>query len=121
MTSKFKCEVKKSVKITSKRQFTIPIEFYKKVGFINDMAECICRDGEIILRPKQESTGYFAEQILKDLIEQGYKDKELLEKFKELNGKVPKAIRKVIKESDKNAIEFMKNGYVDETDDIFSD
>ena len=73
----------KKVSISSKRQITIPQKFFTLLGF-NTEAECIMRGNELILRPVKENTsGEFAEQILADLIRQGYSGEELLEKFKQ--------------------------------------
>ena len=53
----------KRVKITSKRQFTIPQEFYKKLGFHRD-AICTMGDGMLIIQPATDvSGGDFSEQI----------------------------------------------------------
>ena len=49
-------------------------------------------------------TGEFDEEILKDLIDEGYQGNELLDKFKEIRAKVPDAMEKMlndlIKQSD---------------------
>jgi len=41
-------------------------------------------------------TGEFDEEILQDLINQGYEGKALLEKFKEIRAKVPEAMEKML-------------------------
>lgn len=46
-----------------KRQITIPIDFYKAVG-IEDEVDCYLQDDAIIIRPAQELSGAFDEQIL---------------------------------------------------------
>ena len=77
----------KKVSISSKRQITIPQKFFTLLGF-NTEAECIMRGNELVLRPVKENTsGEFAEQILADLIRQGYSGEELLEKFKQTQRK----------------------------------
>ena len=46
-------------------------------------AECMVRGNELVIRPvKTNAGGEFAEQILTDLIAQGYSGNELLEHFK---------------------------------------
>ena len=78
----------KKVSISSKRQITIPQKFFTLLGF-NTEAECIMRGNELVLRPVKENTsGEFAEQILADLIRQGYSGEELLEKFKQTQRKI---------------------------------
>lgn len=41
-------------------------------------------------------TGEFDEEILQDLINEGYEGNELLEKFKEIRAKVPDAMEKML-------------------------
>jgi len=41
-------------------------------------------------------TGEFDEEILQDLINEGYEGNELLQKFKEMRGKVPVAMEKML-------------------------
>ncbi len=41
-------------------------------------------------------TGEFDEEILQDLINEGYEGNELLQKFKELRAKVPVAMEKML-------------------------
>ena len=73
---------RKILSISSKRQVTIPQKFYQLLGF-GDEAECVMRDGELIIRPiKVSSGGEFAEQILAELIREGLSGEELLTEFK---------------------------------------
>ena len=72
---------RKILSISSKRQVTIPQKFYQLLGF-GDEAECVMRDGELIIRPiKVSSGGEFAEQILAELIREGLSGEELLTEF----------------------------------------
>ncbi len=55
----------------------------------------------IIIRPIRENTGIeFSEQILADLIAQGFSGQELLVKFKEMSKKIAPAMDKLIGEAD---------------------
>lgn len=86
----------KRVKITSKRQFTIPQKFYKELGFDKE-AVCIMSDGMLILRPATDiSSGEFAEQILSDLIEEGYSGSDLLNEFKRRQSEVRPSVEKML-------------------------
>ena len=86
----------KKVSISSKRQITIPQKFFTLLGF-NTEAECIMRGNELVLRPVKENTsGEFAEQILADLIRQGYSGEELLEKFKQAHRKIRPAVEAML-------------------------
>ena len=57
----------------------------------------------------------FAENILEDLIEQGYSGKELLEKFKEQSRKIRPAVVQLIEEAD----EIAKNGKAISLNELF--
>lgn len=106
----------KKVSISSKRQITIPQKFFTLLGF-NTEAECIMRGNELVLRPVKENTsGEFAEQILADLIRQGYSGEELLEKFKQAQRKVRPAVEAMLSEADQVA-ESKSRGY--SLEDVF--
>jgi hypothetical protein len=66
------------------------------------------------------NNGYFAEQILKELIEKGLGGPELFEEFKKMNAKVRPAIKEMISEADKIARESKGSGD-DEMREIFGD
>lgn len=88
---------RKPLSISSKRQITIPQKFYDMLGFENE-AECYVRGNELVIRPRRDvSGGELDEQILADLISQGYSGTELLNKFKEARRKVPEAVQAMIK------------------------
>ena len=87
----------KKVTITSKRQFTIPQKFFTKLGFDRE-AVCTLGDGMLIIEPvKSENGGEFAEQILADLIAEGYSGQDLLSEFKSRQSKVRPAVEKMLK------------------------
>ena len=90
---------KKRVSISSKRQFTIPQKFYTMLGFGNE-AECVVRNNELVIRPiKMENSSAFAEQILADLIKQGYEGEELLQEFKKAQANVRPAVENMLTEA----------------------
>lgn len=87
----------KKVTITSKRQFTIPQKFFTELGFDRE-AICTLGDGMLIIEPaKSENGGEFAEQILSDLIAEGYSGQDLLSEFKSRQSKVRPAVEKMLK------------------------
>lgn len=110
----------KRIKVSSKRQITIPQQFYEQLG-ITDEVLCFVRDGEIVLRPVSHDPG-FAEYILKDLIEQGYEGEELLAKFREYQKKIRPAVLRMLEEAEQLAEEARNNpDKQDKTKDIFAD
>jgi bifunctional DNA-binding transcriptional regulator/antitoxin component of YhaV-PrlF toxin-antitoxin module len=91
---------RKIISISVKRQVTIPQKYFEALGF-NTEAECILQEGGIFIRPIRDSTGgEFSEQILADLITQGFSGQELLDKFKEQSNKIRPAVQKLIDEAD---------------------
>lgn len=93
----------KKVSISAKRQITIPQKFYKMLGFDTE-AECMVRGNELVIRPAKTNTGgEFAEQILEDLIRQGYSGNALLEHFREAQAQVRPAVEEMIGEAEKAA------------------
>ena len=94
----------KKVSISAKRQITIPQKFFSMLGFDTE-AECIVRGNELVLRPvKTQTGGEFAEEILADLISQGYSGEELLAKFKQAQKQVRPAVESMLAEAEKAAL-----------------
>jgi len=110
---------KRRVHISSKRQVTIPAKYFDALGFDKE-AECICSNDMLILTPVKKENSYFSEEILADLIQQGYSGEKLLSEFKKMNRKIRPAVENIIEEADKIA-EAASVNYVDKTEEIFSD
>ncbi len=86
----------KRVSISSKRQITIPKKYYSNLGFDKE-AICTVDDGKLILIPAESvSGGEFAEQILSDLINEGYTGQNLLKQFKKRQSEVRPAVERLI-------------------------
>lgn len=91
-------EIKK-VSISAKRQITIPQKFFVMLGFDTE-AECMVRGNELVIRPVKTNTGgEFAEQILADLIAQGYSGNDLLDHFKKAQKEVHSAVETILMEA----------------------
>lgn len=89
----------KKIRISAKRQITIPQTFFSQLGFDTE-AECLVRGNELVLRPaKTNMSSEFAEQILAELIAEGYSGNELLEKFKKAQRKVRPAVETMIEDA----------------------
>lgn len=94
---------RKTIRISEKRQLTIPQKFYEALGF-STQAECIMRGNEIVLRPvKEQGGGEFAEQILADLIHQGLSGNHLLEEFKKMQKNVRPAVEAMLTQAEQAA------------------
>lgn len=94
---------RKTIRISEKRQLTIPQKFFEALGFTTE-AECILRGNEIVLRPvKEQGGGEFAEQILADLIAQGLSGDQLLTEFKKMQKKVRPAVEAMLTQAEQAA------------------
>ncbi|MBR1796686.1 MAG: AbrB/MazE/SpoVT family DNA-binding domain-containing protein [Clostridiales bacterium] len=108
----------KRITISSKRQFTIPQKFFTELGFERE-AVCTLGDGMLIIEPVRSENGdKFAEQILADLITEGYSGQELLSEFKARRSKVRPAVEKMLKAA-KDAVNGVGEYY--SYDDVFGD
>ncbi len=108
----------KRISITSKRQMTIPLAFFSKLGFGNE-AECMIKGDTLIVKPiKAEQNSNFAEQILADLIKKGYSGQKLLEEFKKVQSQIRPAVEKMLDEAH-DAANGKKKFY--STKDVFDD
>lgn len=93
----------KKVSISAKRQITIPQKFFTMLGFDTE-AECMVRGNELVIRPaKTNSGGEFAEQILAELIAQGYSGDDLLARFKIAQKEVRPAVEEMLAEAEQVA------------------
>ncbi|HBN85876.1 MAG TPA: AbrB family transcriptional regulator [Clostridiales bacterium] len=110
---------KRRISISSKRQITIPAKYFESLGLDKEL-ECICSKDMLILKPVKKEDPAFAEEILADLIKQGYTGEKLLTEFKKMNRMVRPAIEKIIEEADEIAKTASTN-YFDPTNDIFGD
>jgi bifunctional DNA-binding transcriptional regulator/antitoxin component of YhaV-PrlF toxin-antitoxin module len=108
---------KRRIHISSKRQITIPSKYYNALGLTNEI-NCIYANNMLILTPVNNEDPAFAEEMLSDLIEQGYSGQKLLSEFKRLSRQIRPAVEKIIQEADTIAREASIN-YFDSTDEIF--
>ena len=90
----------KTISVSVKRQLTIPQKYFDALGFSSE-AECILQEDGLLIRPVRiTGGGEFSEQILSDLISQGYEGQELLVKFKEYSKAVRPAVRKLLEDNE---------------------
>ena len=106
---------KKIIRVSDKRQITIPLEYYKELGFEKD-AVCFIDGDSIIVKPIARSGREFSEFILEDLIKEGYEGEELLDEFIRRQAQVRPAIENMIADAQKAAQN--PNNYTD-VEDIF--
>ena len=90
--------MRKRISVSQKRQITIPIDFFNAIG-VGAEVECYLRDNALIIRPVREEGGAFDEEILADLISQGFAGNELLAKFKETRRQIRPAVEHLLDEA----------------------
>ncbi len=108
---------KRRIHISSKRQITIPSKYYEALGLSNEI-DCIYANNMLILTPVRNEDSAFTEEILSDLIRQGYSGQKLLSEFKRISRQIRPAVEKLIEDADTLAKEASVN-YIDPTDEIF--
>ena len=87
--------IKKRISVSQKRQITIPIDFFKSIG-IDKEVDCYVQNNAIVIRPVREGVGEFDEQILADLISQGFSGQELLARFKDARNQIRPAVQSLL-------------------------
>jgi len=90
---------RKIINVTGKRQVTIPLRFYKQLGFGKEV-ECYLTEDAVISRPLTATDDSFTMEILKDLVSQGYSGDELISKVSEQRTKFKRAINAITNEAD---------------------
>ena len=90
---------RKIIKVSSKRQITIPIQFFKELDLGSEI-ECLLEEGRIILPPLHRGPSEFSLEILKDLLAQGYAGDALLEQFEKKGQDIKKATSQMLEEAD---------------------
>ena len=95
------CDIinRKTISVSKKRQITIPLQYYKHLNLDNEV-ECSLEDGAIVIRPVHRGTSEFSVEILKDLINQGYSDDELVKQFELQSKNIKKSITNILEEAD---------------------
>ncbi len=108
------------IKVSEKRQITIPKSFYEKLKLGNEV-ECVFDkdNGAILIRPIVKED-YFSEYILNDLVKQGYGGEELLAEFRRVKRGIRPAVEKMIEEADQAAATLKGSGD-DELEEMFAD
>jgi len=105
------------IRVSGEGQIQIPRNFFEKLN-IKDVVECFIRNDELVLRPIRETNDDFSEEILKDLVDQGFSGHELIEEFRKRKSKIRAAVLKMIEEADELARQPADH---DEVKELFED
>ena len=84
---------KKTVKISSKRQITIPSKVYTNMNF-NEYALCTVTDQGLLIQPFDFKDEDISVGILRELISQGFDGEELIEQYKTVKKKLYSSLEK---------------------------
>ena len=84
----------RTIKISSKRQITIPAKYYEAAGF-GEYALCTWTDQGILLQPLDVDDEDVTVDILRSLVKQGFEGEELIERYQETKRKIVSVRRKL--------------------------
>ena len=76
-----------TVKISSKRQITIPSKFYEAGGF-DEYALCTWTENGLLLQPLKVNDEDNSVTILRQLVAEGCEGDELIDKYEEIQNKI---------------------------------
>ena len=88
-----------TVKISSKRQITIPSKFYEAGGF-DEYALCTWTENGLLLQPLKVNDEDNSVVILRQLVAEGYEGYELVDKYEEIQNKIVSIKHKLQKAED---------------------
>ncbi|WP_031548099.1 AbrB/MazE/SpoVT family DNA-binding domain-containing protein [Salinicoccus luteus] len=88
----------KRVTVSSKRQISIPKEFCDALGIENDVILELHNNG-IIVRPVKQQIDDFSEELLSDLIDEGYEGQDLKRVFAERKAMISSAVDSLAEEA----------------------
>lgn len=88
-----------TVKISSKRQITIPSKFYEAGGF-DEYALCTWTENGLLLQPLKVNDEDNSVTILRQLVAEGYEGDELVDKYEEIQNKIVSIKHKLQKAED---------------------
>jgi bifunctional DNA-binding transcriptional regulator/antitoxin component of YhaV-PrlF toxin-antitoxin module len=104
---------RKIISVSHKRQITIPLKYFEELN-INNEVECLLKDNCIIIRPLKEQSNEFAEEILKDLVSEGFSGEKLIEEFRKRTKEIKGAISNLLEEADKIASDEIASATMDD-------
>lgn len=88
----------KRISVSSKRQISIPKEFFEQLNIGDEVTLELYRN-HLVLRPIHESFDDFSDEILEDLVSEGFSGKELITEFKHRKAQIKKATESLIAET----------------------
>ena len=105
-----------TIKISSKRQITIPAKYYEAAGF-GEYALCTWTDQGILLQPLDVDDEDATVDILRSLVKQGFEGEELIERYQETKRKIV-SVRRKLEEAERDVSEGRVDTYENMRDRI---
>ena len=94
----------KIVRVTSKRQFTIPKRYFDALK-IGEQVKCYRAGNKLVIEPVQDDDFWdFSTDILKELIAENYSGQELLQEFERRKQKTARALQRMASETRDDAV-----------------
>lgn len=87
-------EKPQAIKISSKRQITIPAKIYEQAGF-GDYALCTWTDKGMLLQPLEVEDEDVTVDILRHLITEGYEGEDLITQYQSMKKKLVSVTQKI--------------------------
>lgn len=88
----------KKVAVSSKRQIAIPKEFFDAIGIEKEIIMEL-NDGVIQIKPVRTHTDDFSEEILADVLEEGFTGNDILKEFQRRKNMIRPVISQMVKEA----------------------
>lgn len=105
-----------TIKISSKRQITIPAKYYEAAGF-GEYALCTWTDQGILLQPLDVDDEDVTVDILRSLVKQGFEGEELIERYQETKRKIV-SVRRKLEEAERDVSDGRVDAYENMRDRI---
>lgn len=107
----------KRVAVSSKRQISIPKEFYEELNIKDEIIMEKIHNNLVIRPAGYDNHEDFTEEILRDLIAEGYPKEELVTKLRERRAQMQPALDRLIADTDHEETMTIDNLFTDDTED----
>lgn len=108
----------KKVAVSSKRQIAIPKEFFDAIGIEKEIIMEL-NDGVIQIKPVRTHTDDFSEEILADVLEEGFTGNDILKEFQRRKNMIRPAISQMVKEALESEPTSLDDLFGDDDEDWF--
>ena len=103
----------KRVSVSSKRQITIPKEYFDALE-IDDEVYIELVGNKLVVKPVIYGAEDFSEEILRDVVREGFEGYELIQEFKHRKSQVKPALDSLIEDTDKQEFTTLEKLFEDD-------